>query len=111
MIVVFFWLITWAPLANAHLETYVRIQTERDHRVCDTGPYRFIRHPAYVGLALFFVALPISLGSLWGLVPGTAAVALLIIRTALEDRTLQRELPGYAAYAQRVRFRWIPGVW
>ncbi len=111
LIVVFFWLITWAPLANAHLETYVRIQTERDHRVCDTGPYRVIRHPAYVGLALFFVALPLSLGSLGGLVPGAAAVVLLIIRTGLEDRTLQRELPGYADYAQRVRFRWIPGIW
>ncbi len=111
LIVVFFWLVTWAPLANAHLETYVRIQTERDHRVCDTGPYRVIRHPAYAGLALFFAALPLSLGSLWGLVPGVVAITFLLIRTVLEDRTLQRELPGYAGYAQRVRFRWVPGVW
>jgi protein-S-isoprenylcysteine O-methyltransferase Ste14 len=111
LIVAFFVLVTWAPLVNAHLETYVRIQTARDHRVVDSGPYAIIRHPAYAGLALFFAALPLSLGSLWGLVPGGAAIALLLIRTTLEDRTLQRELPGYAAYAQRVRFRLVPGVW
>jgi len=111
LVAVFFALITWAPLVNAHLESYVRIQTDRDHRVCDSGPYAYVRHPAYAGLALFFAALPLSLGSLWGLLPGGIAITLLVIRTALEDRTLQRELPGYAAYAQRVRFRWVPGVW
>lgn len=110
-VAVFFLLVTWAPLVNPHLETYLRIQTERDHAVVDRGPYRLLRHPTYAALALFFLALPVSLGSWWGMVPGAIAAALVLIRTALEDRTLRAELPGYRAYAQRVRFRIVPGVW
>lgn len=110
-VAVFFALITWAPLVNPHLETYLRIQTERDHTVVDRGPYRLIRHPAYAGLALFFLALPLSLGSWWGLAPGSIAAGLVLVRTAREDRTLRAELPGYDAYARRVRFRVVPGVW
>lgn len=111
LIVAFFFLITWAPLVNAHLETYVRIQTDRGHTVIDSGPYAVVRHPAYAGLALFFVGLPLALGSLWSLIPGGVAVLLLAVRTALEDRTLLAELPGYRDYAQRVRWRWFPAVW
>ncbi|MCC6800172.1 MAG: isoprenylcysteine carboxylmethyltransferase family protein [Anaerolineae bacterium] len=107
----FFVLITWAPLVNRYLETYVRIQTERGHTVIDDGPYRVIRHPTYAGLALFFLAVPLSLGSWWGLVPGGIAAALVVVRTALEDRTLRAELPGYDAYARRVRYRLLPGIW
>ena len=110
-VAVFFALVTWAPLVNPHLETYLRIQTERDHTVIDRGPYQYLRHPAYAGLALFFLALPLSLGSWWGIVPGAIAAALVLIRTAREDRTLRAKLPGYSAYAQRVRFRILPGVW
>ncbi len=107
----FFVLVTWVPLVNPHLETYLRIQTERDHTVIDRGPYQYLRHPAYAGLAHFFLALPLSLGSWWGIVPGAIAAALVLIRTAREDRTLRAKLPGYSAYAQRVRFRILPGVW
>lgn len=110
-VAVFFLLVTWAPLVNPHLETYLRIQTERDHAVVDRGPYRLLRHPTYAALALFFLALPVSLGSWWGLAPGAVAAALVLIRTALEDRALRAELPGYSAHAQRVRFRLVPGVW
>ena len=111
LIVGYFAVATWAPLVNPHLETYVRIQADRGHRVIDGGPYRVVRHPTYAGLALFFLGIPLSLGSLWGLLPAAIAVTLLIVRTALEDRTLLAELDGYAAYSQRVRFRWIPGIW
>jgi protein-S-isoprenylcysteine O-methyltransferase Ste14 len=111
LVIAFFGLITWAPLHNRHLETYVRIQSDRDHQVCDTGPYRWIRHPAYLGLVLMYMGIPLSLGSLWALIPGVIAIVLLAVRTALEDRTLQAELPGYAEYAQRVRFWWMPGLW
>lgn len=110
-IIVFFALITWAPLVNPHLETYVRIQTERGHSVIDRGPYRIIRHPTYAALALFFLAVPLALGSWWGLAPGGIAAGLVVARTALEDRTLRAELPGYDAYARRVRYRLLPGAW
>jgi protein-S-isoprenylcysteine O-methyltransferase Ste14 len=89
----------------------VRIQTDRGHTVCDTGPYRFVRHPGYVGLILQAVGVPILLGSFWALIPGVAAAVLISIRTSFEDRTLRAELPGYVDYVQRVRWRLIPGIW
>ena len=110
-IAAFFVLVTWAPLANPFLETYVRLQTERDHRVIEGGPYRFVRHPAYVGLALCYINVPLVLGSWWGLLPGVLAVLILAWRTQREDAFLRAELAGYAEYAGRVRARWIPGVW
>lgn len=102
---------TWASLVNPHLETYVRIQRDRNHHVCTAGPYHFIRHPTYAGLALFFAAAPVALGTVWGLIPGSIAIVFLIIRTILEDKTLREELSGYQDYARAVRFRWIPGIW
>jgi len=105
-------LATWAMSVNPHFEKTVRIQTDLDHRVIDTGPYRIIRHPGYVGFigALSF-APPFLLGSWWAFLPAPVAVAVLILRTALEDRLLRRELPGYEQYARRVRYRLIPGIW
>jgi len=102
---------TWAMLVNAFFSTVVRIQTDRGQQVCRTGPYRFVRHPGYVGFILQSLAIPILLGSVWALIPGVAAAAILIIRTSLEDRTLQAELPGYRDYTQEVRYRLLPGVW
>ena len=101
----------WARTTNAWFSSMVRIQTDRDHQVCDSGPYAFVRHPGYVGGLLFMLATPLMLGSLWGLVPQVTGGVLLIIRTALEDRKLQKELPGYADYARRVRYRLVPGLW
>lgn len=101
----------WAMVANAYFSTAVRIQTERGHTVCNTGPYRYVRHPGYLGFILQSIAVPLLLGSLWALVPGILAVVLMLIRTVLEDRTLQAELPGYQAYSQEVRFRLLPGIW
>lgn len=111
LIVAFFVIATWSPLVNTHLETYIRIQTDRHHQVINTGPYSVVRHPTYIGLALFFIAIPLSLGSFVGLMPSAVAVVTLGIRSALEDKILLAELDGYRAYAQRVRYRWIPFVW
>ncbi|MGE0621971.1 MAG: isoprenylcysteine carboxylmethyltransferase family protein [Pseudomonadales bacterium] len=100
-----------ALLANPHLETTVRIQTDRDHRVISTGPYRYVRHPMYVGLILLFLGWPLLLGSWVAAAFGFAVAVLLIVRTALEDRTLRAELAGYRAFCDQTRYRLLPGVW
>ncbi len=101
----------WALIANRFFSTVVRIQRERGHTVVSSGPYRFVRHPGYAGGMLYYVTTPLMLGTLWGLVPVLVEIVLLVLRTALEDRTLQEELPGYADYARRVRYRLVPGIW
>ena len=101
----------WAVIVNAYFSSAVRLQTDRGHTVCRSGPYRFVRHPGYVGFIMQALSTPIVLGSVWGLFPGIAAGLTLIIRTSLEDSTLRRELPGYEDYARDVRFRLLPGVW
>jgi len=101
----------WSMVVNPFFEKTVRIQTDHGHRVIDTGPYAYMRHPGYVGFAGWMLSTPLLLASNWAFVPTLISVVLLVIRTALEDRTLHAELPGYAEYASRVRFRLIPGVW
>jgi protein-S-isoprenylcysteine O-methyltransferase Ste14 len=101
----------WAMVANAYFSTAVRIQEDRGHTVCNTGPYGYMRHPGYLGFILQSIGVPILFGSMWALIPGLLAVALMVARTALEDRTLQAELPGYQEYTQEVRHRLIPGIW
>ena len=102
---------TWALAENRFFSSVVRIQTDRGHAVCDSGPYRFVRHPGYAGNILPLPGVVLALGSAWTLVPAAAALIILIVRTALEDRTLQKELPGYRDYADRVRYRLIPGIY
>jgi protein-S-isoprenylcysteine O-methyltransferase Ste14 len=104
-------LVQWAMYANAFFSTAVRIQYDRGHRVCSGGPYRYVRHPGYVGMILYFSVTPLLLGSLWALVPALVAASLVVVRTALEDRTLQASLSGYREYAARVRWRLLPGIW
>lgn len=104
-------IIVWAMGANAYFSPVMRIQSERGHQVQTGGPYRWVRHPGYVGAILFTVAVPLMLGSWWGAIPGAAGGVLYVVRTALEDRTLQEELAGYREYAQRVKYRLVPGVW
>jgi protein-S-isoprenylcysteine O-methyltransferase Ste14 len=103
---------TWAMAVNPFFEKTVRIQQDRGHQVIDTGPYRIVRHPGYIATIIGFIfATPFLLGSWWSFVPAGIAAASLIVRTYLEDLTLQKELPGYALYAQRVCYRLIPGIW
>lgn len=101
----------WALLENRFFSSVVRIQSERGHVVCDTGPYRIVRHPGYSGSILPPFAMVLALDSVWVLLPATAAVVITVVRTALEDRTLQEELTGYRDYARHVRYRLIPGVY
>lgn len=102
---------TWAMAENRFFSSMVRIQTDRGHEVCDTGPYRIVRHPGYAGNIPPLLGIALALGSVWALVPALAALIITLIRTALEDRTLMEELPGYQDYARRVRHRLIPGVY
>ncbi len=104
-------LLTWAMLVNPHFETTVRIQIDRHHHVIMTGPYAVVRHPGYVGACLWALGSPLIVGSAYGLIPAGITVGLLVLRTYLEDKTLQAELPGYVDYAQRVRYRLLPGIW
>ena len=105
------WLLSWSMGVNPHFEKTVRIQTERGHRVVDTGPYAYVRHPGYVGFFGWMLAAPLLLGSWCALGPAVLASIAIVVRTALEDRTLRAELEGYEAYAARVRYRLVPGVW
>lgn len=102
---------TWAMLANRFFSSQVRIQSDRDHTVVSTGPYRFVRHPGYAGGVLSWLAGPIFFSSYWAVIPTVIVIVLMVIRTALEDRMLMEELPGYSEYAQKVRYRLLPGVW
>ncbi|MCL4559135.1 MAG: isoprenylcysteine carboxylmethyltransferase family protein [Chloroflexi bacterium] len=104
-------LFTWATASNAFFSQVVRIQTDRAQTVVTGGPYRFLRHPAYLGAVLYEICVPILLGSWWALLVSTLSAGLLLVRTALEDRTLRLELAGYAGYARQVRYRLLPGVW
>jgi protein-S-isoprenylcysteine O-methyltransferase Ste14 len=101
----------WATAVNRFYSRFVRIQVDRGHHVVSAGPYRAVRHPGYLGQILFSLGSAVALGSLWALIPAGLFALLLVVRTALEDRTLQDELEGYAAYARRVRHRLVPYLW
>ena len=101
----------WALIENRFFSSTVYIQTERGHSVCDSGPYRIVRHPGYAGNILALTGIIMALNSIWTLIPAVAALVIAVIRTELEDRTLQEELPGYRDYARRVRYRLFPEIY
>ena len=104
-------LFSWSMVSNKFFSTLVRLQHDRQHTVATGGPYKYIRHPGYVGYILMSAATPVALGTLWGLVLSGITAILLIIRTSMEDNTLKKELPGYADYAEKVKYRLLPLVW
>ena len=104
-------LAVWALVENRFFYSVVCIQKDRGHVVCDNGPYRFLRHPGYAGNIIGVFGIVLALGSIWALVPAVVASIISVIRTALEDQTLQVELPGYRDYAIRVRYRLIPAIY
>ncbi|MGR5130724.1 methyltransferase family protein [Vibrio alfacsensis] len=101
----------WALAENRFFASVVRIQTDRGHTVCDSGPYRFVRHPGYAGNLLALFGIVLALGSTWALIPVMVASIITVIRTELEDQTLQNELTGYRDYVQRVHYQLIPWVY
>ncbi|MCJ7695887.1 MAG: isoprenylcysteine carboxylmethyltransferase family protein [Anaerolineaceae bacterium] len=104
-------LVFWAMASNPFFDATVSIQTERDHSVAMQGPYAFVRHPGYLGIFFLFLFMPLVLDSVWACIPALTSIIALILRTWLEDRTLKAELPGYAEYARKVKFRLFPNVW
>ncbi len=104
-------LFTWATYANAFFSWLVRLQSDRSQAVATGGPYHYVRHPAYLGAIAYELAVCVLLDSWRGLAVSVVTALLLVVRTALEDRDLQAELPGYADYARQVRFRLLPGIW
>jgi protein-S-isoprenylcysteine O-methyltransferase Ste14 len=96
---------------NRFFSSVVRIQTDRGHVVCDSGPYRLVRHPGYAGNILALFGIVLALGSSWTLIPAAVASIVAVTRTVLEDQTLQEELPGYRDYARRIRYRLIPWIY
>ena len=101
----------WARYTNNYFSSVVRIQTDRGQTVCKEGPYRYVRHPGYVGGFLFTISIGLMLGSWWASIPQVIAALMLVWRTAREDKTLLVELPGYAEYSTQTRFRLLPGIW
>jgi protein-S-isoprenylcysteine O-methyltransferase Ste14 len=102
---------SYALIANRFFSGMVRIQSERGHHVVTAGPYSWVRHPGYAGALLSYLAVPFLLDSWWTLIPVMMAFVIIFVRTSLEDRALQEKLEGYLEYAQKVRYRLIPGVW
>ena len=102
---------SWAMIANRFFSGIVRIQTERGHHLEEGGPYAIVRHPGYSGSLLATAGFPLALSSLWALAPLLLVVLVTVMRTHLEDRTLAEELPGYAGFRERTRFRLLPGIW
>jgi protein-S-isoprenylcysteine O-methyltransferase Ste14 len=97
--------------SNAFFSQVTRIQLDRGHTVIKGGPYRYVRHPAYISMILFELALSTLLASWWAIIAGGLCAVLFILRTDFEDRTLQTELTGYVDYSRQVRYRLIPGIW
>ena len=102
---------SYALVINRFFSGMVRIQSERGHHVIDKGPYRWVRHPGYAGALMTYPVIPLLLDSWWAFIPEILAITIIFIRTKLEDQALQVKLEGYKAYAQRVKYRLIPGVW
>jgi protein-S-isoprenylcysteine O-methyltransferase Ste14 len=104
-------LFVWAMMSNRFFSAVVRIQEERGHTVVSDGPYRYVRHPGYVGMMSMFLGAPLMLGSLWAGIPAVCAAAVVLVRTVLEDRALMERLEGYQDYARQVRYRLLPRIW
>jgi len=100
-----------AQKQNKFFSSTVRIQTNREHIVCETGLYKIVRHPAYMGSIIQALGFPLLFGSIWSIIPICLLIILLIARTNLEDKTLKNELKGYPEYSNKTRHKIIPYVW
>ena len=96
---------------NKYFSSVVRIQTDREQSVCESGVYKIVRHPGYLGMIISLMAMPLLTGAIWSYIPIIASVILLIIRTYMEDETLKKELTGYIEYTQKTKQRLVPKIW
>ncbi len=101
----------WARTTNRFFSSVVRIQKDRGQTVCQEGPYKYVRHPGYLGGLLYTLVTPLLLGSLWAMIPVGMTITLMIVRTSLEDNMLESELTGYREYKEKVKYRIIPYIW
>lgn len=104
-------LLNYAMISNKYFEPTVRIQKERSHKVITSGPYRIIRHPGYLSGILFAISIPLLIGSFFSFAGVGIYIVLMIIRSWLEDNTLQEELEGYKEYTKQVKYRLFPRIW
>lgn len=104
-------LFLFALRENRFFSAVVRIQGDRGHTVCTTGPYRVVRHPGNAGMIVGTLGLPLLFLSAWSAIPAVLSVAVMVVRTGLEDRALEEELAGYREYRQATRYRLVPGLW
>jgi protein-S-isoprenylcysteine O-methyltransferase Ste14 len=111
VLIISFVILTWSMVTNRFFEATVRIQTSNGQHVISSGPYQYVRHPGYLGVVLSFFAIPLMLGTLAAWIPALAGVLLFVLRTWLEDRTLQQELPSYVEFTRKTKHRLIPGLW
>jgi protein-S-isoprenylcysteine O-methyltransferase Ste14 len=100
-----------AQKQNKFFSSTVRIQTDREHTVCETGLYKIVRHPAYMGSIIQLIGYPLLFGSLWSIIPVAILIILHLIRTYLEDKTLTSELRGYPEYSLKTRYKIVPYIW
>ena len=100
-----------AQKQNKFFSSTVRVQTDREHMVCESGLYKIIRHPAYIGSIIQALGFPLLFGSIWSIIPISLLIILLIIRTNLEDNTLRKELKGYTEYSNKTRNKIVPYIW
>ncbi|MHA1314513.1 MAG: methyltransferase family protein [Candidatus Helarchaeota archaeon] len=105
------WFGTWAMVENTNFTALVRVQDDKEKQICTTGPYKMVRHPGYLAEIISSIGYVLILGTWWAFIPIAGIIALFIVRTALEDRTLREELPGYKEYAKKTRYRLIPFIW
>ena len=104
-------ILNWAMMVNPYFEPTVRIQKERGHKVITNGPYSVVRHPGYSAGILFAVSIPMLIGSIFAFVPVGIYIFFMMLRTWLEDKTLQEELDGYSEYVTQIKHRLFPGIW
>ena len=100
-----------AKKTNRFFSSVMRIQNDRGYTVCETGSYRIVRHPGYLGMIITWIGFPLLLASVWSIIPIVFAIILLLGRTSFEDKTLNKELKGYSQYVQKTRYKLFPGLW
>jgi len=102
-------IVVWVFRENSYASRVIEVTEQQ--QVIDSGPYALLRHPMYLGAIVMYIFSPLALGSWWAMIPALAIIPVLVMRIQNEEALLLRDLPGYAAYRSKVRYRILPGVW